>query len=146
VLVCQALGCLASRPLHRHHTSLDSHMSCVSISDSLLPDSQLMQEEYTLKFGSYEGKTLLEVAHDFPSYLLWIGGMTTKYSLTKQAKELYAVICKDHPDDVQAVKEFLRERCRGCWEKLDSTQKHVCKAKNARYEGFYHFHPYGKRT
>jgi hypothetical protein len=110
-------------------------MSCVGISDTQHPDSQPMQGEYTLKFGSYEGKTLLEVAHDFPSYLLWIGGMTTKYSLTKQGKELYAVICKDHPDDVQAVKGFLQERCRGCWEKLDPTQKHACKARNARSEG-----------
>ena len=105
-----------------------------------------MQENYTLKFGSYEGKTLLEVAKEFASYLLWIGGVTTKYSLTKQAKEFYAVICKENPDDVKAVKEFLEDRCRSCWDKTTPDQKHVCKARNTKSEGFYHYHPYGKRT
>jgi hypothetical protein len=103
-------------------------------------------ESYTLKFGSYKEKTLLEVAKEFPSYLLWIGGTTTKYSVTKQAKELYAVICKENPDDVQAVKASLQDRCRGCWDKLITDQKHVCKSKRARCEGFYHYHPYGKRV
>ena len=105
-----------------------------------------MAGEHVLSFGSYEGKTLLEVAKEFPSYLLWIGGVTTKYSLTKQAKEFYAVICEENPDDVQAVKDFLQDRCRGCWEKLATDVKHACKARPARSEGFYHYHPYGKRT
>ena len=99
-----------------------------------------------MSFGSYKDKTLLEVAKDFPSYLLWIGGVTTKYSLTAKAKELYQVICQEHAVDVQAVKDFLQDRCRGCWDKLVKGQKHVCKAVPARSEGFYHYHPYGKRT
>jgi hypothetical protein len=109
-------------------------------------DSWKMQEEYTLNFGSYTGKTLREIAKDFPSYLLWIGGVTTKYSLTKQAKEYYAVICDENPDDVQAVKDFLLDRCRGCWAKHATGQTHACKAGNTRSEGFYHYHPYGKRS
>jgi hypothetical protein len=111
-------------------------------------DVRKMQEpeSYTLKFGTYKDKTLLEVAKEFPSYLLWIGGSTTKYSVTKQAKEFYAIICKENPDDVQAVKEFLRDRCRGCWDKQITDRKHVCKVKSARSEGFYHYHPYGKRV
>jgi hypothetical protein len=99
-----------------------------------------------LNFGLYEGKTLLEVAKDFPSYLLWIGGVTTKYSLTKQAKEFYAVICQEHPSDVQAVKEFLQCRCRDCWEKIEPNQAHACKKRSFRSEKFYHYHPYGKRS
>ena len=103
-----------------------------------------MQGEYTLNFGSYKGKTLLEVAKEFPSYLLWIAGVTTKYSLTKEGKEFHAIICQENPDDVLAVKEFLKDRCRRCWAKLNEDKKHACKLKCA--ETFYHYHPYGKRT
>ncbi len=103
-----------------------------------------MDDEYILKFGVYKGKKLHEVAKDFPSYLLWIGGVTTKYSVTKKAKDLYAIICEENPDDVQAVKTFIDGRCRSCWEKLNRNQKHSCNIKKA--ETFYHYHPYGKRT
>jgi len=107
-----------------------------------LPDC----ESYKLSFGTYKDKTLLAVAKEFPSYLLWIGGRTTKYSVTKQAQEFYAIICKDNPDDVLAVKEFLQDRCRACWDKEVTGKKHVCKATRVRSEGFYHYHPYGKRS
>ncbi len=103
-----------------------------------------MEGEYVLNFGMHEGKTIQAVAKEFPSYLLWIGGTTTKYSLTSQAKEFYAVICKENPADVQAVKEFMLDRCRGCWTKLVQGKKHTCELKRA--ETYYHYHPYGKRT
>jgi hypothetical protein len=103
-----------------------------------------MEGEYKLNFGSYKDKTIQEVAKDFPSYLLWIGGKKTKYSLTKQAQEIYAVICQENPKDVQAVKDFLLERCSSCWCKLIEGKKHSCELKKA--EKFYHYHPYGKRT
>ena len=99
---------------------------------------------YTLNFGAYKGKMIEEVAKEFPSYILWIGGVTTKYSLTKQAKEFYDIICKENPDDVKAVKEFLKDKCRRCWSKLTQGEKHACKIKSA--ETFYHYHPYGKRS
>lgn len=105
-----------------------------------------MSEEHVLSFGSYKDKTILETAKEFPSYILWIGGVTTKYSLTAKAKELYNNICQEHAADVQAVKDFLQDRCRNCWDKLLPDNKHVCKTKSARSEGFYHYHPYGKRT
>jgi hypothetical protein len=103
-----------------------------------------MEGEYTINFGAYKGKTLQEIAKDFPSYLLWIGGATTKYSLTKQAKDFYTIICQENPDDVQAVKVFLQDRCRSCWTKLAPEKTHACKIKQA--ETFYHYHPYGKRS
>jgi hypothetical protein len=105
-----------------------------------------MQEEFAFSFGSYKGKTLPEVARDFPAYLLWIGGVTTKYSLTKQAKELYAVICEENPADVQAVKSFLSDRCRACWNKHIPGQQHVCNTRITWAEKLYHYHPYGKRS
>jgi hypothetical protein len=104
-----------------------------------------MNDNYMLNFGTYRGKALLEIANTFPSYLLWIGGVTTKYSLTNKAKELYATISRENPDDILAVKEFMKDKCRRCWTKLapDNT-KHTCKVKKT--ETFHHYHPYGKRT
>lgn len=105
-----------------------------------------MSGEHVLTFGSHKDKTLLEVSRIFPSYLLWIGGVTTKYSVTKHAQEFHAKICQENADDVQAVKDFIQDRCRGCWEKLAPDQKHECKQRLAKAEKNYHYHPYGKRT
>ena len=103
-----------------------------------------MEGLYTLNFGVYKGKSLHDVAHDFPSYLLWIAGTTTKYSLTKKAQELYAVIKQEHPDDVKAAKEFVQGKCYQCWVAIPPGKIHLCKWMKARTH--YEYHPYGKRT
>ena len=103
-----------------------------------------MEGEYTLNFGVYKGKSLHDVAREFPSYLLWIAGTTTKYSLTKKAQELYSVIKKEHSDDVKAAKEFVHGKCYQCWMPIPTGKTHFCKEMQAK--AHYEYHPYGKRT
>jgi hypothetical protein len=103
-----------------------------------------MEGQFTLNFGVYKGKSLHDVAKDFPSYLLWIAGTTTKYSLTKKAQELFAVIKQEHPDDVKAAKEFVEGKCYQCWTPILFGKTHFCKGMKFRSQ--YEYHPYGKRT
>lgn len=103
-----------------------------------------MYEEYQLNFGAHKGKTLHEVAKDFPSYVQWMAGICTKFSLTTKGKEYFAVICKEHPDDVQAAKNFLKDRCIQCCALVTSIETHFCE--HMRAKPSYHYHPYGKRT
>jgi hypothetical protein len=104
----------------------------------------MTQEEYKLNFGKFKGKTLLEIAKDSPSYLLWIAGVKNKFSMTAKGQEFYAVICKDNPEDVQAAKQFVEGRCFQCWTAIPAGEKHFCKGMQAKSN--YHYHPYGKRT
>ncbi len=103
-----------------------------------------MDGQYVIDFGTFKGMSLKDLAKDNPSYLLWIAGVSTKYSLTKKAKELYAGICKNHPEGVKAAKEFLQGRCYQCWESLSTGKSHFCDKMRAR--SHYEYHPYGKRT
>ncbi len=88
----------------------------------------------------------MEVAQISPNYILWIAGITTKYSLQKTSQEKYAEICKDHPNEVKAVKEFVQGRCFRCWKVVntDIKSKHFCDGMEAK--SFHHYHPYGKRS
>jgi len=104
----------------------------------------MMSEEYTLKFGVHKGKSLQEISKEFPSYILWIAGVTTKYSLTKRAQDMYTVICKENPECVQLAKDFLHDKCYQCWGQVTSGQRHFCLKK--RDKSNYEYHPYGKRT
>lgn len=101
-----------------------------------------MQGEHLLSFGVYKGKSLRDVAQDFSSYLLWIAGVKTKYSMTKKAQELYSEICKEYPEDVKAAQAFVKGRCYQCWEMVG--EKHFCKKMGVKTH--YEYHPYGKRT
>ena len=103
-----------------------------------------MEGVYTLNFGVNKGKSLQDIASDFPSYLLWIAGTTTKYSLTKKAQELYAVIKQEHPDDVKAAREFVQGKCYQCWTPVPVGKTHFCKG--MRGKTHYEYHPYGKRN
>ena len=102
-----------------------------------------MEGKYELNFGVYKGKSLQDVAHDFPSYLLWIAGTTTKYSLTKKAQELYTVIKRENPDDVEAAKKFVKGKCYQCWTPTFPGKTHFCNGMKAK--SHYENHPYGKR-
>jgi hypothetical protein len=103
-----------------------------------------MHEEYKLNFGVHKGKPLLEVARESPSYVQWIAGMGTKFSRTEKGKDFLAVICRDNPDDVQAAKDFVRDKCCQCWQSIVAGDKHFCEGMRAKTH--YHYHPYGRRT
>ncbi len=103
-----------------------------------------MQEEYTLSFGAHKGKTLLHVAKENPGYIQWIAGRTTKFALTSKGKDMYAMICQEHAADVQACKDFVKDKCQQCWRPVSTGERHFCHGMRATSN--YHYHPYGKRT
>lgn len=103
-----------------------------------------MPGEHILSFGVYKGKSLRDLSQTFPSYLLWIAGVKTKYSMTTKAQELYSEICKNYPEDAREAQEFVKGRCYQCWELSSTGEKHFCNKMKAR--AHYEYHPYGKRT
>ncbi len=104
-----------------------------------------MSGDHLLDFGVYKGRTIEDVAKLSPHYILWISGVKTKYSLQKKSQEQYAEICKEYPNEVRAVKEFVQGRCFQCWCMVGADEKstHFCSGMKAK--SFHYYHPYGKR-
>ncbi len=105
-----------------------------------------MDGQHILDFGTYKGKSVKDVSRISPLYLLWLAGVTTKYSLKSKSQELYSEICKEHPDEVKAIKDFVQGRCHQCWAVVSEVEKSNHHCKEMKPASNYHYHPYGKRS
>jgi hypothetical protein len=104
-------------------------------------DSSKAGGETEIPFGKHKGKKLKDLCKQDSHYLLWLAGVTTKFSLTSSAQEAYKSIELLNKETLDAAKDFVRNKCYRCWEIADKS--HFCHL--MKHSSFHHYHPYGKR-
>jgi len=105
-------------------------------------ESNKADGEIELTFGKHKGKKLKDLCKQDPHYLMWLAGVTTKFSLTPCSQKAYKLIELSNADTLSAAKNFIRNKCYKCWEITDKS--HFCSL--MKHSSFHHYHPYGKRT
>lgn len=99
----------------------------------------VMSGQHEIPFGKFKGHTIQHVADTSPFYVLWIAGITSKFSIRNDVKQVYEKLIRDHPDTIQHAKTFIRDKCSRCLGNCGEECIHIVKTRN------YHYHPYGKR-
>ena len=115
-------------------------MCCISVCVSKI--RQRMEGEIEITFGKHKGKTLKELCKEDMYYVMWLAGVTTKFSLKPEVQEAYRRIEQTNKEIIEAARIYIKDKCYQCGATRDKS--HICL--KMKPSSFYHYHPYGKRT